>query len=210
MLQHYFTDIEKLYKPCTVTELRELARDGKREQVMQALAPLGVSIATKFHNAYKNDHIDLEDLVSVANLSIAVAVQSWDPNKEAAATTWVWGPLHRDLHRYMMREQERQRQNVSLDKELPNGSSMYDVLAAQLADHGQFSSPQDVVDRELGTTYILDNMDKLTDRQLEAMTLYYMGPQRRTYTQVGKMMGISRQTVKEILDTALRTLKAQV
>lgn len=207
LLQRYRDDMDRDVLMLTADEQKAAARAGDIDALVKSLLPLALSIAHRYSMRYKFDAITLDELVAQANLSLVIAAQSWSPDGGRSAANWAWTAIARDLGRYVRTELTYAFSRFSLDKELGDYNSMYEALGSVLAE-GADPDPQDVVARDQLMDYILCNMDQLTERQADIMTMLYFRPDGgMTQVEVAEALGISKQAVNSSVKASLTTLR---
>lgn len=73
-----------------------LKRDGRDNELIEALLPMVLGIAKWYASPDSDAYLDL---VQTGNLAAVMAVQTWDPDKPLALTTWAIRSIRRDIRR---------------------------------------------------------------------------------------------------------------
>ena len=163
-----------------------------KNKIVQANLRLVVSVARK----HLRPGLNLMELISDGNLTLMRAVDSFDTHKGNRFSTYATFALMKGFAR-------------SVPEMLAGRSRASDVDAANLANLTEHSSGRDaagLVNRD----EVRELMSRLGGRERDVITAHYGLAEGRpaTYEQVGWRLGLSKQRVRQIEQTALAKMRS--
>lgn len=171
-------------------EIRRRISDAKN-RIVQANLRLVVSVARK----HMRPGLSLMELISDGNLTLIRAVDSFDIHKGNRFSTYATFALMKGFAR-------------SVPEMLAGGKKAVhgDNLFASLAETQSPRTAADLTNRD----EVLQLMSRLERRERDVITAHYGLAEGRpaTYEQVGSRMGLSKQRVRQIEQSALAKMRA--
>jgi RNA polymerase sigma factor (sigma-70 family) len=161
-----------------------------KNQIVKANLRLVVSVARK----HLRPGLSLMELISDGNLTIVRAVDSFDCHKGNRFSTYATFALMKGFARSIPQMQARGRDAIHADGLLESVPDRgHSRLSAQIADRDEVQ-------------HLLSQLEK---RERDVIAAHYglAEGQPATYEQVGSRMGLSKQRVRQIEQTALAKLR---
>lgn len=191
------------FKQLSASEKRRLASD--RDAMVTAHVRYAFSIA----KGYQKRGVPLADLFAEAILGLFEAHDHFDPSKGVAFTTyssfWVRRAITSALKKKGLIHIPNQKQNeglkfeyLSVDKDERNGKKLLDLPA-------EGPSSEEAVDKKKRARTIQRALSILSDRDRRIMRMRFW--EGRTLMEIGDRIGLSRERIRQIIDTSLHLLK---
>jgi RNA polymerase primary sigma factor len=164
-----------------------------KNRIVRANLRLVVSVARK----HLRPNLFLMDLISDGNLTLMRAVESFDCHKGNRFSTYATLALMKGFARSVPQMQARDRRAIA------------DVAALSSVSDAR---PTREVGRMLDRDQVEGLLSRLAPRERDVITQHYGLNQRApaTYEQVGYRLGLSKQRVRQIEQTALAKLRADI
>ncbi|MGD0139950.1 MAG: sigma-70 family RNA polymerase sigma factor [Tepidisphaeraceae bacterium] len=161
-----------------------------KNQIVRANLRLVVSVARK----HLRPGLSLMELISDGNLTLIRAVESFDVHKGNRFSTYVTFALMKGFARSVPEMLSRGHEAIGSDAAL-----------ASVADRGDLRRADQLTDRD----EVRQLMSRLERRERDVIAAHFglseAGP--ATYAQVGSRMGLSKQRVRQIEQTALAKMR---
>ncbi len=155
---------------------------------------------------YKSDILSTDDLVSEGSIGLVKAAERFDPSRGKPFVTFAAPYIRRSI------ETAIQRLNTtpdvrSTDESLPVGSRNNYTLLNVLEDKNA-AKADDIVEETTLTADLIREMGVLSEREQRVLNLYYgNGYERQTMAEIGEVLGLKRERVRQVRDQALRKLR---
>ena len=154
---------------------------------------------------YRSDILSTDDLVSEGAIGLMKAADKYDASRGKPFVTFA-APFIRQSIEAAISRLEANSEVRSTDESLPVGSStgytLLNVLEDQNAD-----KVDELAEERTMTADLLRVMGVLNEREQRVVNLYYgNGYERQTMAEIGEVMGLKRERVRQIRDQALRKL----
>jgi len=153
---------------------------------------------------YKSDILTTDDLISEGTIGMMKAAEKYDASRGKPFVTFA-APYIRQAIEHAIGRLDTEMQVRSTDESLPRGSRNNYTLLNVLEDT---SSPR--ADANIEKTLsdeMLQGMGCLDERQQAVISrLYGIDRERQTMAEVGMELGLKRERVRQIRNTALRKL----
>jgi RNA polymerase primary sigma factor len=170
---------------------------------------------------YTLQGIDFEDLVSEGNMAMMKAAQRYNPSAGKRFVLFA-APIIRDALETFVQQQSgiyrvprneateaerRWSKAASVDAPIPAGSNNnFNLL--NLLVNGNAPFADSMLTKESAIASCLKAFEILDQRQRQVMTFIYgVGTDSHSMAEVAGLMGLKRERVRQIRDTALRKLK---
>lgn len=155
---------------------------------------------------YKSDILSIDDLVSEGSIGLMKAAEKYDPSRGKPFVTFAAPYIRRSIETAISRL-ETTTDVRSTDESLPVGSRNNYTLLNVLEDKD--AGKADVLTEENTLTDdLLRVMNVLSEREQRVLNLYYgNGYERQTMAEIGEVMELKRERVRQIRDQALRKLR---
>lgn len=155
---------------------------------------------------YKSDILSTDDLVSEGVIGMMKAAQKYDPSRGKPFVTFA-APYIRHSIETAISRLESGTGVRSTDESLPVGSSNNYTLLNVLEDKDAPRADLQAEETTL-TADMLAVMHVLSDREQRVLNLYYgNGYERQTMAEIGEVMELKRERVRQVRDQALRKLR---
>lgn len=174
------------------------------------LANQGFVISTA--KQYQGKGVDLDDLVSEGNIAIMMAAPKWDPEKEPRFVKYAVWHIRRAMEQALERQgnvirvPENETKNVrSMDAPLRPGHNR--SLGESMPQRGVRSIGDKANDATI-TLGLQDSLYVLNERERMVITNYYgLGTPQLNMAEIGIMMGLKRERIRQIRKRAERRLR---
>jgi len=155
---------------------------------------------------YKSDILSTEDLVNEGSIGLMKAADKFDPSRGKPFVTFAAPYIRRSIEEAINRLKTSMDVR-STDESLPVGSrnnyTLLNVLEDKNAEKADAAVEEDTLSDDL-----LHYRDQLNEREQRVINLYYgIGYQRQTMAEIGEVMELKRERVRQIRNTALRKLQ---
>lgn len=192
----------------------------ERETAQDRLVTGNIGYAVKLAHEYSGRGLADDDLVSEATMGMIEASRHFDPSLGKPFVTYAAPYIRQAVERALAREGglyrvPRDAANPALDHhrshalsiDAPVAGTMEKSLGRSLPDPNA-DDPAQGVESEEQRRRMIARLDRLDDRERQVISrLYGLGTDAMTMAQVGELMGLRRERVRQIRDRALRRLR---
>ncbi len=205
----YVGATDKLPPPLTREEEEYylvLASDGDsfaRDKLIEHNLRLVVFLAKK----YENTGVDLEDLVSIGTIGLMKGVKTFSVDKNIKLATYASRCIDNEILMYL-RKNKKIKTEISFDESLS-----FDADGNELHLEDVLGTAPDLVTKpledEVNKKLMLDEIEKLSERDKEIITLRYglNGRMEKTQKEVAELLGISQSYISRIEKKVIKRLK---
>ncbi len=176
-----------------------------RAMLIERNLRLVVYIARKFENT----GLHIEDLVSIGNIGLIKAVNTFDPNKKIKLATYASRCIENEILMFLRRS-NKLKSEVSFDEPLNvdwdgNELLLSDVLGT--APDTIYRDLEDEVDKEM----LYDALEKLSERERKIMELRFgLGrSEEMTQKDVADLLGISQSYISRLEKRIIKRLRKE-
>ncbi len=154
---------------------------------------------------YTSDILTTDDLISEGTIGMMKAAQKYDASRGKPFVTFA-APYIREAIEQAINRLDTETQVRSTDESLPRGSRNNYTLLNVLEDT---SSPRaDAAMEQTLSDDMLKGMGRLDERQQAVVKRYYgIDCERQTMAEIAAELGLKRERVRQIRDTAVRKMK---
>lgn len=200
--------INSLTKEETKKLLIELKNGSKdaRDKIIAGSIKLVFNLAL---NKYKYLQVDKNELVSIGNIGLIKAVDSYDISKGYEFSTYATTCIDNEIKNFLAKS-KRNIKSESLEDCIhvnAKKNNMYSIL-----DTIQYD-PMFVEDYEMKEFKVILNIliEELDEIDKKIIKMYYgIGCKRRTQVEIANMLGIKRTTLTMRIKTILKKLKRKI
>ena len=156
---------------------------------------------------YDNTGTELEDLVSIGNIGLIKAVNTYRLDKNIKLATYASRCIDNEILMYL-RKTKRKKSEVSFEDSLS-----YDADGNELHLEDVLGTEKDIVtkglDDELDRNLMLEEIEKLSPRDKEIIEFRYGLNKKKAMTQkdVASLLGISQSYISRIEKKVIKKLK---
>ena len=205
----YVGATDKLPPPLTREEEEYylvLACDGDsfaRDKLIEHNLRLVVFLAKK----YENTGVDLEDLVSIGTIGLMKGVKTFSMDKNIKLATYASRCIDNEILMFL-RKNKKVKTEISFDESLS-----FDADGNELHLEDVLGTSPDLVTKpledEVNKKLMLDEIEKLSERDKEIITLRYglNGRTEKTQKEVAELLGISQSYISRIEKKVIKRLK---
>lgn len=205
----YVGATDKLPPPLTREEEEYylvLASDGDsfaRDKLIEHNLRLVVFLAKK----YENTGVDLEDLVSIGTIGLMKGVKTFSVDKNIKLATYASRCIDNEILMFL-RKNKKIKTEISFDESLS-----FDADGNELHLEDVLGTAPDLVTKpledEVNKKLMLDEIEKLSERDKEIITLRYglNGRMEKTQKEVAELLGISQSYISRIEKKVIKRLK---
>jgi len=174
----------------------------ERDQLITSNMGYVVTLARQ----YKSDILSTEDLVSEGTIGLMKAADKFDPSRGKAFVTFAAPYIRRSIENAISRL-GTSKETRSTDESLPRGSRNNYTLLNVLEDKNVEKADAAVEEGTLSED-LLRFRNQLNEREQRVVNLYYgIGYERQTMAEIGEVLELKRERVRQIRNTALRKLQ---
>ena len=186
-----------------------MARDGDlyaRDKLIEHNLRLVVFLAKK----YENTRVDLEDLVSIGTIGLIKGIKTFSSDKNIKLATYASRCIDNEILMYL-RKNKKVKTEISFDESLS-----FDSDGNELKLEDILGTDADIVtrniERETEKKLVMEEINKLNDRDKEIIVLRYglNGKKDMTQKEVADMLGISQSYISRIEKKVIKRLKLLV
>ena len=205
----YVGATDKLPPPLTREEEEYylvLASDGDsfaRDKLIEHNLRLVVFLAKK----YENTGVDLEDLVSIGTIGLIKGINTFSRGKNIKLATYASRCIDNEILMFL-RKNKKIKTEISFDESLS-----FDADGNELHLEDVLGTAPDLVTKpledEVNKKLMLDEIEKLSERDKEIITLRYglNGRMEKTQKEVAELLGISQSYISRIEKKVIKRLK---
>lgn len=154
---------------------------------------------------YQSDILTTDDLISEGTIGLMKAAQKYDPERGKPFVTFA-APYIRQAIEHAISKLDTDTDVRSTDESLPRGSRNNYTLLNVLEDKG--SPRADAAVEQTLSDKMMAGLSRLDERQQAVVKRYYgVDCERQTMMEIAQEMGLKRERVRQIRNTALRKLK---
>ena len=203
---YYVGSLDKLPEPLSKEEEIKLVSDGSKDsknKLIEHNLRLVVFLAKK----YENTGVDLEDLVSIGTIGLIKGVETYNLDKNIKLATYASRCIDNEILMFL-RKNKKRRGEISLEDSLS-----FDAEGNELRLEDILGTDDDIVTRdlehEIEKKLLYEELDKLSDRDKEIMTLRYglYNTKELTQKEVAQKLGISQSYISRIEKKVIGRLK---
>ena len=155
---------------------------------------------------YKSEILSTDDLISEGAIGLMKAAEKYDASRGKPFVTFA-APYIRRAIETAIGKLENDINVRSTDESLPIGSRNNFTLLNVLEDKNALQADATVEEITL-TDDLLKCLNVLNEREQRVINLYYgNGYERQTMAEIAETMGLKRERVRQVRDTALRKLR---
>lgn len=211
----------------TDTEERELAAKIKLgdAKALEKLTKANLRFVVSLAHQYRNEGLSENDLISEGNIGMMHAAQKFDGEKGSRfvnfAATYIRHAMEEaikeqtNLYKVPKTEkrpfEHKRAHAISIDQPVPIGSNNNFTLQNVL-ENTNASHADEHLNRKILKSEIEQGMNVLDARERKIISLIYGLKEGSNYTmaEIGEMMGLKRERVRQIRDKAIRKLKKRL
>ena len=156
---------------------------------------------------YENTGVDLEDLVSIGTIGLMKGVKTFSMDKNIKLATYASRCIDNEILMYL-RKNKKIKTEISFDESLS-----FDADGNELHLEDVLGTSPDLVTKpledEVNKKLMLDEIEKLSERDKEIITLRYglNGRMEKTQKEVAELLGISQSYISRIEKKVIKRLK---
>ena len=156
---------------------------------------------------YENTGVDLEDLVSIGTIGLMKGVKTFSMDKNIKLATYASRCIDNEILMFL-RKNKKVKTEISFDESLS-----FDADGNELHLEDVLGTAPDLVTKpledEVNKKLMLDEIEKLSERDKEIITLRYglNGRMEKTQKEVAELLGISQSYISRIEKKVIKRLK---
>ncbi len=211
---YYISNNEVLPEPLTPEQEKELIsklnttdRDIVKKELIERNLRLVVYLAKKFENV----PISLEDLVSIGNIGLIKAINTFEANKNIKLATYASKCIENEILMFI-RKNGKTRLEVSIDEPLNVDWDGNELLLADVLGNEE-SSVSKNIETEIDFKILRNCVDKLNKREKKIIELRYGiidDKDELTQKEVADELGISQSYISRLEKKILKKLKKEM
>lgn len=203
----YYKDIANTERLSSEEEKRlsKQIKTGNRRALNQ-LVTANLKYVVKIAAQYKNQGMDMEELISEGNMGMIKAAENFDGDKNVRFTTFATPHIKKAI------EQAIQKQAVvikSVDAPIPEGSKNT-ISLLHVLENTNAEKTDDKITREIEKDQLKNLLHLFTEREQQVMKkLCGFESEAMTLQEVANEMQLKRERVRQIRNDVLRKIKKQ-
>ncbi len=216
-VKQYFDSLVKV-KALTKEEEHKLLEKYKNENDINArnkLITSNLRYACKLANSYRNRGVSYAELISVANDGLIEAIDKFDLSQDVKVISyskwWIMQKMQNAiLKKNRMPESELPTDNGAQYDEVAEGEAAVKVKQDPYED--RFVIEDDDAEEEKNTYDFIENiMSKVSEREADIINMYYgrNGYKESTLEDIGKKYNLTKERVRQIMETAFRKIRSE-
>ena len=187
-------------------KLKDEGNQEAKDKLIEHNLRLVVFLAKK----YENTKVDLEDLVSIGNIGLIKAINTFSSDKNIKLATYASRCIDNEILMYL-RKNKKLKAEVSIDQSLSldsDGNELHleDIIGTDKDEISKTIETQD--DKSLIIKEILTL--KPRDREIMIMRYGLLGQEEYTQKEVADKLGISQSYISRIEKKVIRKLKVLI
>lgn len=219
-LNAYMKEIgdNKLLSDKEEAELAQRIQEGD-SKAMDKLLKANLTFVVSLANQYKGRGLAIEDLISEGNIGMLKAAGKFRPDEHKRFVTFA-APYIREAIKKAIEQQAnlyrvpRDVADVALEKkrshvlsiDAPVGGSP-ELSLGRVIPNRDALDPDQVLQKDNAEKELEQAVRKLDARSQQVVQYFYgVGVETRTLAEIGQMMGLKRERVRQIRDRAVRQL----
>lgn len=203
----YYKDIANTERLSSEEEKRlsKQIKTGNRRALNQ-LVTANLKYVVKIAAQYKNQGMDMEELISEGNMGMIKAAENFDGDKNVRFTTFATPHIKKAI------EQAIQKQAVvikSVDAPIPEGSKNT-ISLLHVLENTNAEKTDDKITREIEKDQLKNLLHLFTEREQQVMKMLCgFESEAMTLQEVANEMQLKRERVRQIRNDVLRKIKKQ-
>lgn len=206
------------YKSLTKDEEHELLREYRYHNNINArnkLITSNLRYACKLANAYRNRGVSYSDLISVANDGLIESIDKFDLSQDVKLISyskwWIMQKMQNAITRTnRMPASELPTETEDQYEDNPDACAV--VKVKQDAYEERFVIDDDNLEDEKNIfSFIESILSILSDREADIINMYYgrCGYKENTLEDIGKKYNLTKERVRQIMETAFRKIRSE-
>ena len=177
------------------------------EEAKNKLVEHNLRLVVFLAKKYENTSVDLEDLVSIGTIGLIKGVSTYKLDKNIKLATYVSRCIDNEILMFL-RKNKKIKTEISFDESLS-----FDADGNELHLEDVLGTAPDLVTKpledEVNKKLMLDEIEKLSERDKEIITLRYglNGRTEKTQKEVAELLGISQSYISRIEKKVIKRLK---
>lgn len=219
----YLSEIGKM-RILTDEEERQLSERALRgdTRAQNELVQANLRYAITVAKDYQNRGLAMEDLISEAQIGMIRAAEKFDASRGIRFVKFAAPYMRRAINKAIDEQsslyqapkinsdgsEAKRKTAVSVDAPISPGAnvSLLHVVEDKEAPHADVDTERKSMDQELDKAVMF-----LPEREQKVVRLFYgIGCDKLTYVEIGMLMGIKRERVRQILKSALRKVNRRM
>lgn len=206
---YFIGSTDKLPEPLTREEEEKLVllnMEGNNE-AKSKLIEHNLRLVVFLSKKYENTGVDLEDLVSIGTIGLIKGVNTYKLDKNIKLATYASRCIDNEILMFL-RKNKKIKTEISFDESLS-----FDADGNELHLEDVLGTAPDLVTKpledEVNKKLMLDEIEKLSERDKEIITLRYglNGRMEKTQKEVAELLGISQSYISRIEKKVIKRLK---
>ncbi|HBY21197.1 MAG: sporulation sigma factor SigE [Clostridiales bacterium GWE2_32_10] len=211
---HYINSNEILPEPLNAVEERKLIEklnSDERNSVKRELIERNLRLVVYLAKRFENVGIGLEDLVSIGNIGLIKAINTFEANKNIKLATYASKCIENEILMFI-RKNNKTRFEVSIDEPLNVDWDGNQLLLADILGGDEASISKDI-ETEIDFRILRKCVDKLNIREKKIIELrygIYKDGDELTQKEVADELGISQSYISRLEKKIIKKLKKDI
>ena len=216
-VKQYFDSLSG-YKTLTKDEEHKLIREYRYHNDLNArneLITSNLRYACKLANAYRNRGVSYSDLISEANDGLLEAIEKFDLRQDVKLISYSKWWIMQKMQNAIAKTTRMPKSELPTDNDCQYDDSREDepaVKKAQDAFSEQFIIDDDNLEDEKNVMKFIESiMSILSSREADRINMYYgrHGYRENTLEDIGKKYNLTKERVRQIMETAFRKIRSE-
>ena len=212
----YFDSLKR-YKTLTKEEEHELVKKYRQHNDLAArnkLITANLRYACQLANNYRNHGVSYSDLISEANNGLIESIDKFDLSQDVKLFSYSKWWMMQKMQLAIKKKLDMPESDLPMDNEAPieeNDDDVAVVSNGSLQDN-TFITDDEADENENDLKGFLDKvMSVLSDREADIINMYYgrCGYKENTLEEIGKKYMLTKERVRQIMETAFRKVRSE-
>lgn len=171
--------------------------------------------ACKLANAYRNHGVSYSELISEANDGLLEAIDKFDLKQDVKLISYSKWWIMQKMQNAILKKNRMPESELPTDNTQQYDDSKEDEAAVkkqQDAFSDEFVVDDDNLEDEKNAISFIENiMSILSDREADIINMYYgrCGYRENTLEDIGKKYNLTKERVRQIMETAFRKIRSE-
>ena len=215
-VKSYFDSL-KFYKPLTKVEEHELLKKYRLHNDLNArnkLITSNLRYACQLANSYRNHGISYSELISEANNGLIESIDRFDLSQDVKLISyskwWIMQKMQNAIDkRNRMPESDLPEDNGAQLEE--SDEDVAKLSNNNMKDNTFITDDEEKEDETNARDFVENVLSTISDREADIINMYYgrCGYEENTLEEIGKKYNLTKERVRQIMETAFRKIRSE-
>ena len=211
-----YYDSLKSCKPLSKTEEHELIRQYRLHNDIEArnkLITANLKYACQLANSYRNKGVSYSELISEANDGLIESIDKFDLEQDVKLISYSKWWIMQKMQIAITKKLQMPSSELPTDNEMPleDNDDIFIENTRDLSNDTFLTSDEENEDEVNNMEFIEKLLSTLSDRESDMINMYYgrCGYKENTLEQIGKKYKLTKERVRQIIETAFRKIRSE-